>query len=134
MRFSSANALANAAILDGLNVYLTVDPEGCFSQRNFDIHLGIPAPARATTSATESGPGAESVSKECVEYILEAPEPISATGITARTSTSRHLMSVGVVSPAGLWIREDFVSLGEFLEAFLGLRVAGVRVRVVGAG
>ncbi len=134
MRFSPANALADAAVLDGLNAYLTVDPERRLSQRYFHVYLGIPTPARATTSTTEGGPGTESISKECVEDILEASELVAATRIAARASTSRHLMSVGVVGPPGLWIGEHFVSLCKLLEAFLGLRVARVRIRVVGAG
>jgi hypothetical protein len=134
MRFSPANALADAAVLDSLDTYLTVDPEGRLSQRDFHVYLGIPTPARATTSTTEGGPGTESISKECVEDILEPSELVPTTRISARASTSRHLMSVGVVGPPGLWIGEDFVSLCKLLEAFLGLRVARVRIWVVGAG
>jgi len=57
----------------------------------------------------------------------KASEPATAT---AKAAAPRSIMTEAIVQPAFLGVREHLVGLGGFLEASLGLAVAGIAIRV----
>ena len=110
-----------------LELYDFFDPARRFLEFDFEIVAQVVAAPGARTRAAAAG--AEKIAKDVGENFLETLAEIEAAE-SART-TLRSLergMPEAVILRAPLRIGENLVGLVEFLEAFLGVFVAGIAI------
>ena len=124
---ASARAVAGLALRQALELYDFLDPARRFFEFDFEIVAQVVAApgARARASAA----GAEEIAEDVGEDFLEALAEIeTAESARAALRSLERGVTEAVILRAPLGIGENLVGLVEFLEAFLGVFVAGIAI------
>src|SRR3712207_9439866 len=92
------SAVAHTTVLDNLNVDFTVSSESGLTQRDLDFDLSVTSTTRALRGGGPEERAAErAVAEESLEYILEASERVSRSGVTCGSCAARYLVAVCIV-------------------------------------
>jgi hypothetical protein len=124
---ASASAVAGLALSEALELYDFLDTACCVLEFNFEIVPQIVAAPSARTRS--SAAGAEEIAEDVGEDFLEALAEVEAA--ESSRSTLRSLergVTKAIVLRAPFGIRKNLVGLVEFLEALLGVFVAGISI------
>ena len=110
-----------------LELYDLLDSARCVFKFNFEIVAQIIATPSARTRA--SATGAEEIAKDVGENFLEALAEVEAAESSRATLRSlERCVTKTVILRASLGIGKNLVRLVEFLEALLGVLIAGITI------
>jgi len=105
-------------------------------EAQLELHLDVVA-ARRRSGASGGAPGAARVAQHAVEHAAaeEDVEEVLERDVVevGHRTPAQAVEPVAVVGGAGVLVAQDLVSLGQFLEARLRLRIVGIDIRMTGA-